>query len=51
MGGTIPSIEVDSSSSGGDQTSVLSLRREIGDPGRVEAISWGRHDSPDIDPD
>ena len=46
LGRTIPSIEVDSSSLGGDQTSVLSRRREIGEPGLVEAIPCGRCDSP-----
>ena len=39
-------IKVDSSSLGRDQTSILSRRREIGEPGRVEAIPWGRPDSP-----
>ena len=46
LGETIPSIEVDSSKVGGDQTSVLSQRREIGEPGHVEVIPWGRRDSP-----
>ena len=35
LGGTLPSVKADSSSLGGDQTSVLSRRRKIGESRHV----------------
>ena len=47
LGGTVLSVKTDSSSLGKDKTSILSLRRKIGESRRVETIPLRRCDLPE----